>query len=76
MSKLPSVSGKEVYGALKRNRYEDVRTSASSHRYLKHPDKGGLVAIPFHGNRNLPKGTLKSILKQAGITADDLVNML
>ncbi|MCU0548294.1 MAG: type II toxin-antitoxin system HicA family toxin [Leptolyngbya sp. Prado105] len=28
--------------------------------------------MPVHGNRDLPKGTLRSILKDADLTEDDL----
>ena len=35
------------------------------HQY-KHPTKSGTVTIP-HPKTDLPKGTVKSILKQAGI---------
>jgi predicted RNA binding protein YcfA (HicA-like mRNA interferase family) len=38
-----------------------------SHRQYKHASKKGLVTIPFHGNRDIPKGTVFSILKQAGL---------
>ena len=37
-----------------------------SHVQFKHPTKKGPVTIP-HPNKDLPKGTVKSILKQAGI---------
>ena len=73
---LPAVSGKDVFKALKRNGYVEVPSAASSHRHLQHPDKGSKVTIPIHGNRDLPKGTLNSILNQAGITANELVAML
>lgn len=36
-----------------------------SHRQYKHQDRPGKVTIPFH-NKNIPKGTENSILKQAG----------
>lgn len=42
-----------------------VRTRGSHHHY-KHPNKKGIVTIP-HPKRDLPKGTLNSILKQAGL---------
>jgi predicted RNA binding protein YcfA (HicA-like mRNA interferase family) len=42
-----------------------VRTRGSHHHY-KHQNKKGIVTIP-HPKRDLPKGTLNSILKQAGI---------
>lgn len=37
-----------------------------SHKHYKHPTKEGKVTIP-DGRENLPKGTLKSIIKQAGL---------
>lgn len=37
-----------------------------SHHHFKHPSKAGLVTIP-HPKKDLPLGTVKSILKQAGL---------
>lgn len=37
-----------------------------SHHHFKHPSKVGLVTIP-HPKKDLPLGTVKSILKQAGL---------
>ena len=31
-----------------------------------------ILSIPVHGNRDLPMGTLKSILTDAGLTEQDL----
>jgi len=38
-----------------------------SHRQFKHPSKIGKVTVPGKPSDEIPKGTLKSILKQAGI---------
>jgi predicted RNA binding protein YcfA (HicA-like mRNA interferase family) len=38
-----------------------------SHRQFKHKSKKGLVTIAGHLNDDLAKGTLNSILKQAGL---------
>jgi predicted RNA binding protein YcfA (HicA-like mRNA interferase family) len=38
-----------------------------SHRQFKHPHKPGLVTIAGHLNVDLPRGTMNSILKQAGL---------
>ena len=73
--KLPAVSGKDVYNALIRNGWGEVRTGASTHRYLKNPDRGELVTVPCT-TKDLPKGTLSSIPKQAALTADELQQML
>ncbi|SPX85373.1 type II toxin-antitoxin system HicA family toxin [Moraxella ovis] len=37
-----------------------------SHKHYKHPAKAGKVTIP-NGREHLPIGTLKSIIKQAGL---------
>jgi predicted RNA binding protein YcfA (HicA-like mRNA interferase family) len=38
-----------------------------SHRHFKHPQKPGLVTIVGHPSVDLPRGTMNSILKQAGL---------
>ena len=42
-----------------------VRTKGT-HHHFKHPSHKGLVTIP-HPKKDVPKGTVKSILRQAGI---------
>jgi predicted RNA binding protein YcfA (HicA-like mRNA interferase family) len=37
-----------------------------SHHHYKHRKKRGKVTIPFHAG-DIPKGTMNSILKQAGL---------
>jgi predicted RNA binding protein YcfA (HicA-like mRNA interferase family) len=36
-----------------------------SHHHFKHPEKPGLVTLP-HPKSEVPKGTLRSIWRQAG----------
>jgi len=39
-----------------------------SHHHYKHPTKKGMVTIPFHTKpKDLPKKTVASILRQAGL---------
>lgn len=38
-----------------------------SHRQFKHRSKPGLITIAGHPSIDVPKGTLNSILKQAGL---------
>lgn len=60
------INSKEVLRILKANGWREVRQKGS-HVQLKHPDRPGLVTVP-HPKRDLPKGTLKSIERQAGIS--------
>ncbi|MGH4012491.1 MAG: type II toxin-antitoxin system HicA family toxin [Pseudonocardiaceae bacterium] len=47
-----------------------------SHHYFRLPGTAGLVVVPVHGNRDLPTGTLRAILRQADLTPDDLATLL
>jgi predicted RNA binding protein YcfA (HicA-like mRNA interferase family) len=42
------------------------RTSGSHHVY-KHPTKTNTVVVAYHGKKDIPDGTVKGILKQAGL---------
>jgi predicted RNA binding protein YcfA (HicA-like mRNA interferase family) len=47
-----------------------------SHHYLRHSDRPGLlITVPVH-TRDLKRGTLRAILRQAGLTPDDLRSLL
>lgn len=51
-----------------RRRTEHRRRGATSHRHFKHATKPGLVTVAFHNaNADIPIGTLKSLLKRAGL---------
>jgi predicted RNA binding protein YcfA (HicA-like mRNA interferase family) len=38
-----------------------------SHRQFKHPQKLGRVTVSGHPGDDMPKGTLNSVLRQAGL---------
>jgi predicted RNA binding protein YcfA (HicA-like mRNA interferase family) len=44
-----------------------VKTQKGSHRQYVHPTKPGKVTVAVHGSKEIPPGTLNSILKQAGL---------
>jgi predicted RNA binding protein YcfA (HicA-like mRNA interferase family) len=67
MTRLPAVSGAEAVKALERGGFVHVSTRGG-HAKLRRPE-GGLVIVPLH--RTLAVGTLASILRQAGLAAED-----
>jgi predicted RNA binding protein YcfA (HicA-like mRNA interferase family) len=71
---LPAVSGAKVVKALERAGFAVARVSGS-HHVLRHPD-GRVVVVPVHPGQDIAKGTLRSLLKLAGMTPDDLRNLL
>ena len=44
-----------------------LKRTRGSHRHYTHPSKAGIVTIAGKPGVDIPKGTLNSILKQAGL---------
>ena len=55
----------ELYRKLERDGWYIERT-AKHHIYV-HPNKPGKIPVGKHGSDEVPKGTLNSILKTAGL---------
>ncbi len=68
---MKSVSGKAFCKIVEQNSWVLKRVTSSHHIYAK---KGisVILSVPVHGNRDLPIGTLRSLLKDAGLTEEDL----
>jgi predicted RNA binding protein YcfA (HicA-like mRNA interferase family) len=69
---LPRISGAATCSALERAGFT-FRSQRGSHRKLRHSD-GRTVIVPMH--RELAPGTLRSILKQAGLTIEEFRALL
>lgn len=69
MSRLPSLTPRQVVAALKKAGFEE-RRQRGSHLFLWHPGRAVVATVPMHA-RNLPRGTLKAIIRQAGLTEDE-----
>lgn len=71
MPKLPRVSGPEVVRALQRLGFAVAR-QRGSHIVMRRGPSG--CVVPNH--RELKAGTLAGVLKQAGVSVDELINAL
>lgn len=71
--RLPAVSGGELIAALSKIGWIAVR-QRGSHVRLKHPDRPLALVVPLH--RELKRGTLAGILRDAGIDRDDFRRLL
>jgi predicted RNA binding protein YcfA (HicA-like mRNA interferase family) len=75
MNGLPAVGPRQLIRALERAGFF-VHHIRGSHHYLRHPERPGLlITVPYH-NRDLKRGTLRAILRQAGITPEELRDLL
>ena len=73
---LPVVSGRDVVRALQRAGFL-VDRIAGSHHVLVHPgDARRTVTVPVHAGRDLKRGTLPAIIRQAGFAVDEFSNLL
>lgn len=70
MPKLPALTAKKVIAILKNHGFQ-LHHSTGSHFIFRHPQTNRRVTVPYH-IKDLPKGTLLSILKQAGLSKEDL----
>ena len=61
MSKLPVITGKELIKFLESLGFEIIRTKGS-HVRLGAAD-GRVTTVPVHGNKEIPKGLLRKIIR-------------
>jgi predicted RNA binding protein YcfA (HicA-like mRNA interferase family) len=72
LSKLPVCSGRDAVAAFGRMGYV-IDHQTSSHIILRHPTQRRLT-VPDH--REIAKGTLRSLIREAGITKEQFVALL
>jgi predicted RNA binding protein YcfA (HicA-like mRNA interferase family) len=66
---FPALTAKDVTRVLKRNGFV-LTSQKDSHRKWRHAD-GRQVIVAVHGNKPIPRGTLKSIIEGSGLDVDD-----
>jgi predicted RNA binding protein YcfA (HicA-like mRNA interferase family) len=74
MPPLPIVTGKECLRVLRKLGYIELRIRGSHHMMFCRGR--GAVAVPCHGSRPVPKGTLSNIIRQAGLTVEAFIELL
>ena len=73
MSGLPSISGQECIGALASIGFS-VRRQRGSHIVLRRDDPFAQLVVPNH--KQLDRGTLRAIIRQAGIGVEEFTRLL
>lgn len=73
MSRLRPAKPIEVTRVLERLGFHLVRQSGS-HAVYRHPD-GRWTTVPIHTGTDVAKGTLRKILRDAGVTTDEFESM-
>jgi predicted RNA binding protein YcfA (HicA-like mRNA interferase family) len=73
MSKLPGISGRECVKALQKIGFA-VKRQESSHIILRRAAPFAQLVVPDH--KELDRGTLRAIIRQAGVAVDEFVRLL
>jgi len=74
MTKLPAVRPRQIIRFLEQRGFVLDHTSGS-HFIFYHPFSRRRAVVPRH-NRDLPKGTLMSLLREAGFARKELIDFL
>jgi predicted RNA binding protein YcfA (HicA-like mRNA interferase family) len=72
VSHLPACSGQQAVKAFSRIGYQ-IDHQTGSHIILRHPNRRRLT-VPDH--RELAKGTLRSLIREAGLTKEQFLQLL
>lgn len=73
MGRLGGFRYRQIIKKLKALGFEFDRQAAGSHEIWFNPATGHYTTIPNHPG-DMPEGTLKAILRQAGITTEQFLN--
>jgi predicted RNA binding protein YcfA (HicA-like mRNA interferase family) len=76
MTKIPALTSRELIRGLKKAGFEFDRQAKGSHEIWYNPATKRSTTIPNHPGVEIPKGTLKAILKQAGLSLDQFFQLL
>jgi predicted RNA binding protein YcfA (HicA-like mRNA interferase family) len=75
--KLPVLSSKEIISALKKAGFINApKRGKGSHRAFCKNDQGRIRLVIVPERKEVPKGTLLAILEQAGLSKEELLELL
>jgi len=74
MSKLPSLTGKQVVKALRKAGFTVIRQKGS-HAFLRHPN-GRSTVVPLHAGETIGPGLLRQIIRDAEMTCEEFRSLL
>ena len=76
MQRLPALKAREVIRALERAGFSVSRTSGSHCRLIRPGDPPRHVTVPLHAGRDLKRGTVQAIVRQAGLSVEEFNELL
>ena len=75
MPKIPRVRDRELIRALQKLGFFPHQEHGTSHLVFSHPD-GRRTTVSRHPGKDIPIGTLRSIIRDMGISAEGFISAL
>jgi predicted RNA binding protein YcfA (HicA-like mRNA interferase family) len=75
MEHLRSLTAKQIVKALKQAGFIEHRQHRTSHLLLVHPERKLRTVVPMH-HGDLPRGTVRAIIRQSGMTEEEFKALL
>ena len=77
MTKLPILSSRQIARVLRAAGFEDApKRGKGSHLAMVKRDPMGTRLVIIPGEKAVPRGTLRAILEQAGMTREEFLGLL
>lgn len=75
MPNIPVINGTKLIKVLRKKGFVLNRIKGS-HHILIHPEKQITISVPVHKGKTLGKGITLAIIKDAGLTVEELLMLL
>jgi len=75
-SRLPSLTAQQVIRALERGGFLVVRVKGSHHIMEHAQDPSRRTTVPLHKGKDLPRGLVRKIINDVGLTVDEFQALL
>jgi predicted RNA binding protein YcfA (HicA-like mRNA interferase family) len=75
MTRLPSLTARDVIKKLKKVGFVFDRQAKGIHEIWYNPITKRRTTIPNHPGIDIPKGTLKAIIKETGLSVEEFINL-
>lgn len=73
MTRLPTLSSREVIKILRKLGFSKVRQKGS-HAFFGHPD-GRTTLVPIHKGKDIGRGLFREILKEINLTPEEFMKL-
>ena len=76
MARAPAITGTDAIRALRRAGFEVARIAGSHHMLVHSVDSSRRVVVPVHKGKDLKRGTVRAIVRAAGLTPEEFQELL